>query len=187
MMPLMRRFLLPLLLLTAATAGAQERPAPADVSLFVFEGDLPSAGVGVEVDGQPQARTNGNGAAWLLVPAGERTLTLFRPDGRKTDIHLDIAPGENMRVIATLPQGATGGEPFVDIQSSKGSDALRTMQADAMEGPTGTLRGRVVSAEDGGPVAGARVFVSGTPVDVKTDDQGRFSAELPEGTYAVSV
>jgi len=186
-MPLIRRLLLALLLLPTLAAAAQDGGGPADLSLFVFSGDLPAADVGVEVDGQPRARTNDNGAAWLLVPAGQRTITLYRGDGRRTDVQLDIAEGENVRVIATLPKAPSGGQAVVDVQSSKGTDAIETMAAGGMKGPKGTLSGQVVSAKDGGPVAGARVFVSGTPVDVKTDRKGRFEARLPAGTYAVSV
>ncbi|PKM09551.1 MAG: TonB-dependent receptor, partial [Gammaproteobacteria bacterium HGW-Gammaproteobacteria-7] len=61
------------------------------------------------------------------------------------------------------------------------------MQTDAEAGPPGELSGRVVSAEDGAPVAGARVFVSGTPLDVVTDADGRYRVAIQPGSYAISV
>ena len=52
---------------------------------------------------------------------------------------------------------------------------------------SGLLAGQVVSSEDGSPVVDARVFVSGTPLELRTDEEGRFEAKVPVGRYSVSV
>ncbi|MFA9460019.1 TonB-dependent receptor [Thiohalorhabdus methylotrophus] len=166
---------------------AQEEPAPADLSMFVFDDELPLSDVTIKVDGRPQAVTNDNGAAWLLIGSGKRKLTLEKPGRASTEIRLKVGRGENLRVITTLKP--EGGKPEVDIQSSGPRESFLAVGGEQGKdgGPTGTLQGRVVSAEDGGPVSGARVFISGTPVDMQTDKEGRFRTKLPEGTYSLSV
>jgi outer membrane receptor protein involved in Fe transport len=185
----MKRLGLSLILcaLSSSPAAAQDAPGPADLSLFVFEDQKPQGEVTVRVDGREQAVTNRNGAAWLLVPSGAHELTLTRPGEDPVTIPLDVEKGQNVRVIATLPEA--GAAPKVDIQASGAREKFLTMAGGQGEqsGDPGTLQGRVLSAETGEPVAGARVFVSGTPVDAQTDEEGRFQAQLPAGTYSLSV
>jgi hypothetical protein len=66
----------------------------------------------------------------------------------------------------------------------------------AITGPAGepvaveagaTLAGTVFDSTRAAPLAGARVFVSGTPYEAVTDSAGRFAFhDLPEGRYTVS-
>ncbi|MDZ7789887.1 MAG: TonB-dependent receptor [Xanthomonadales bacterium] len=99
-----------------------------------------------------------------------------------------VHAGEVAQYIITL----TGEDrrAMVSIESSHADGREPLPQASqevaAAEG-RGALVGRVVSTEDGAPVAGARIFVSGTPVEARTDEEGRFNVEVPVGEYAVSV
>jgi outer membrane receptor protein involved in Fe transport len=52
---------------------------------------------------------------------------------------------------------------------------------------TGKLSGTVVSFEDQTPIEGARVFVRGLTEEATTDKNGRFSMQVPAGTWDVSV
>lgn len=55
-------------------------------------------------------------------------------------------------------------------------------------GPTGRIAGRVVDAEAGRPIAGARVAVQGSAVAVSTDIDGRFrTPPVPVGRQTVRV
>lgn len=156
---------------------------PAVVNLVAFDRATPMPSAEVIVDGRVVARTNADGAALLRIEPGSRELVL-RVDGREVlRRSLELAAGENVELIATL---APGAEPEVLIESSRGAAAgVAAVAVDA--GPPGRLVGRVVGAEDGKPIANARVFVSGTPVDVRTDADGRFEATLPPGDYSISV
>jgi len=59
--------------------------------------------------------------------------------------------------------------------------------AEQAAGDPGTLAGQLTSADDGQPIAGARVFISGQSRDIRTDDNGRFEVEVPSGEYSISV
>jgi hypothetical protein len=58
----------------------------------------------------------------------------------------------------------------------------------AVASPQGvTVRGRVVADDTGAPIAGARVAISGLPVHVRTDADGRFEFPLPAAVAPVAV
>lgn len=160
---------------------------PAELNVVAFEGEAPLAAAIVEVDGDAVAATNADGTAQLRLLPGKRVIVLRR-DGTELLRHeIEVTEGENAELIATLRDGA---EPSVQLESSLGARESRTAAAPtaaADAGPPGTLRGRIVSSENGAPVANARVFVSGTPLDLRTDAEGRFEASLPPGSYAISV
>lgn len=156
---------------------------PAALNLVAFDRATPLASAEVVIDGRVAGRTNADGAVLLRIEPGSRELVL-RVDGRDVLRQgLELAEGESAELIATI---APGAEPQVLFESSRGTAAgVAAAAVDA--GPPGRLAGRILSAEDGKPVANARVFVSGTPVDVRTDADGRFEATLPPGDYSISV
>src|SRR5688500_6478835 len=49
--------------------------------------------------------------------------------------------------------------------------------------PLGTVTGRVTGADDGEPIAGATVAVSGTPYGALTRGDGTYRLQLRPGTY----
>lgn len=158
---------------------------PAEVSIYLFDDVTPLADVEVLVDGELRGRTSAAGAVLLSLPAGARTLVLRRAGEELLSLPLELQEEENAQLIATLQPGAA---PRVLIESShrQGSTAIGTQQVEAA-GPPGTLAGRIVSTENAAPIAGARVYVSGTPLDIVTDAEGSFSAELPSGDYSISI
>ena len=177
----------------AQDGSAQESPRgsitePAQLEVVVFEGGRPVDDLIVRFDDATGRTENG---IWrqTLAPAADR-LTVFDNAQALTALPMTLRPGEIVQVIVTL----TGPErrARVGIESSYGESqadmgvAGATAETDAEEG-SGVLTGRVVSTEDGAPIAEARVFISGTPVELRTDEDGRFEAEVPVGEYAVSV
>src|SRR6056297_3253881 len=177
----------------AQDGSAQESPRgsitePAQLEVVVFEGGRPVDDLIVRFDDATGRTENG---IWrqTLAPAADR-LTVFDNAQALTALPMTLRPGEIVQVIITL----TGPErrARVSIESSYGESqadmgvAGATAETDAEEG-SGVLTGRVVSTEDGAPIAEARVFISGTPVELRTDEDGRFEAEVPVGEYAVSV
>ncbi len=176
--------------LTFAVLAASIRLAlaadSAALSVVVFDQGRPVPRTEVWIDGNVQGRTNHDGSVVLSVPAGSRELIL-RSDGRDVlRLELDFAEGERAELIASLQ----GGSPaHVQYESSEAGQPVPT-EAEATQhpaGPPGTVSGLVVSSEGGVPVANARVFISGTALDIRTDTDGRFSAELAPGSYSLSV
>ncbi|MFO0028257.1 MAG: TonB-dependent receptor domain-containing protein [Pseudomonadota bacterium] len=160
--------------------------SPAELNVVAFDGETPLAAAIVEVDGDAIGATNADGTAQLQLQPGKRVIVLRRDGAELLRYEIEVAEGENAELIATLRDGA---EPSVQVESSLGARQTRAAAAPtaAADGPPGTLRGRIVSSENGAPIANARVFVSGTPLDLRTDADGRFEARLPPGTYAISV
>src|SRR5690349_17171381 len=52
---------------------------------------------------------------------------------------------------------------------------------------TGHIRGVIVDARSGRPIARVRVDVQNSPVTTQTNDQGRFEIDVPAGTLTLSV
>ncbi|MEM1080552.1 MAG: TonB-dependent receptor [Pseudomonadota bacterium] len=178
-------------LLVATASWAQipvepESSIPASVTLIVFEQGRPQADLTIRIDDQ-SGRTDADGTWMADVPAGPARLTLFDGAQPLTALALDFSAGEIAQIIVTL----TGQErrAQVSIESShsvEGALPIASGPAPEVEG-SGVLTGRVVSSEDGAPIAAARLFVSGTPVEARTDEDGVFVIELPAGEYSVSV
>ena len=176
--------------LTAALLTASIRIAlaadPATLSIVVFDDGLPVPDTQVLVDGAERGRTDAYGSMRLELPAGSRELVLRGDNRDLLRLDLQFAQGERAELIASLQ---ADGPARVQYESSQGGQAGAALAplAEAPVGPPGTVAGRVVSSEGGAGVGNARVFVSGTPLDVRTDAEGRFSIELPPGNYSISV
>lgn len=156
---------------------------PAELSLVLFERGAPVVDAEVLVDAAPRGRTSGDGALNLRIEPGTRTLVVMRAGVEVLRVELELAEDENAELIASLHADAP---PSVFIESTHAQGrSLADTTVDL--GPPGTLSGQVINSENGQPVANARVFVSGTPLDIVTDAQGRFSAPVAAGTYSISV
>ncbi|MFN2334443.1 MAG: TonB-dependent receptor domain-containing protein [Wenzhouxiangellaceae bacterium] len=175
-----------------AQPETQTQPEPAELTVIVFEQGRPVDDLILRF-GDAVGRTSDGGYWRARLKAGEGRLTVFDNAQPLTALPLELRPAEIVQIIITL----SGPErrARVSVESSLGGSAAgladqaaaaAALQADAETG-SGVLSGRVVSTEDGTPVGDARVFVSGTPIDIRTDSDGRFRAELPTGRYSVSV
>lgn len=178
----MKRRLLALAIsaLVATSASAAE---PAELSLYLFDEGRPVADAEVQIDAAPRGRTSSDGALNLRIEPGARRLRVLRGGTEVLSLELNLVEDEDAQIIATLYPDAA---PSVFIESTN-AGAAAAAEAKPELGPPGRLSGRVFNSEDGKPVAGARVYVSGTPIDLVSDAEGRFSAEVPPGTYAISV
>jgi hypothetical protein len=178
----MKRRLLALAIsaLVATSAGAAE---PAELSLYLFDEGRPVADAEVQIDAAPRGRTSSDGALNLRIEPGARSLRVLRAGAEVLSLELNLVEDEDAQIIATLYPDAA---PSVFIESTNAGAAAVT-EAKPELGPPGRLSGRVFNSEDGKPVAGARVYVSGTPIDLVSDAEGRFSAEIAPGIYAISV
>jgi outer membrane receptor protein involved in Fe transport len=173
----------------AAAQPAGESDSSANLSLLVFEQGRPVEGLTVRF-GDRVGRTDGNGAWRAELPAIQDRLTLVDVAQPLTALPLTLRPGEIIQIIVTLR--GEQRRAYVSIESSHSVEATG-LQPEAGREPTdpdrgqGILTGRVVSSEDGSPVADARIFVSGTPVEARTDEDGVYRVELSAGEYSISV
>lgn len=179
------RLLLPLAALTFGIRAAFAAD-PAALSVVLFEGNAPLADAEVQVDGSARGRTNADGSLHIVLPAGPHRLSIRRDSNEVAALDIVLVERDDAELIATLYPDAAPSLFFESTAQAGGASNGGT-QAPAAAGPPGILSGRIVSAEDGKPVAGARVFISGTPLDVISDAQGQFQAELAAGSYSLSV
>ncbi|QBQ53924.1 carboxypeptidase regulatory-like domain-containing protein [Nitrosococcus wardiae] len=75
----------------------------------------------------------------------------------------------------------------MEVESSAvGGEKVESKQ-EVVKGEPGLIRGRVLSAEDGNPLVGVKLYVSGLNLEMTSDQEGTYQAELPPGEYSVSA
>ncbi len=157
--------------------------------LLAFRDGVPAAGLTVQVDDLFSAETNGDGAVELSFREGMHTIRIVE-GAEKTiaEFTLPVIAERITQIIVTLY--SDGRDPELDLELPEMPDRpvpdAPTVPDDRVRGK-GRIAGVVLSAEKKEPIAGARIFVRGTTLDIATDRDGRFSAEVFEGTYSLSV
>ncbi len=184
MRTLPRKTLLAALLTAALSVHAAE---PALIDIYGFD-----AGAGPTGDFEVRVRTgestgaaqkaNRYGAIRIDLPAGQHTLEILRGGKVVSELPLTTTAGEIAELIVSFE---ADGSAKVGLESS--AQATRDLAKEVKIADPGTLKGRILNAETGKPIVGARVFIAGTPVDVTTDGEGAFTAQVPGGTYSMSV
>ena len=97
-------------------------------------------------------------------------------------------PSRNASRTAPAPQRTSTGSPAEPMQA--GTPVPKTPEPEAMSDASriATISGVVVDGATGQPLAGARVFVSGTDHRTATDANGRFVLTgVPEGSLSLRV
>lgn len=158
----------------------------ARMTLYVFNAGEPVEDIEILVDARLTATTNAYGVAELEIEPGIHYLELRLQDSVVLDQQILAVQDELAQWIIDV---TGGGSAIYDVESSTPALAgpAAAAEAAADEAPPGMIEGRLVSSDDGRPVADARIFVSGTTGDVRSDADGRFRIEAPSGTRSVSV
>jgi outer membrane receptor protein involved in Fe transport len=173
--------------LLLAAANAAPTTNPTRLSLIVFEAGNTVAGVEVVLDGEVVGTTDADGAFVGGIPSGRHELVLRREGTVLKRVDLLTDSGESIQMIADVPPGGGANSASLDIESSGGGQAVAQQQEGETEADPGALTGRIVSAESGEPIANAKVYFAGLQASITTNEQGRYEAEVPAGTYQVSV
>ena len=179
----MRRLLAGLLLYLAAlpTVLAQSY----DLTLYVFDVGTPVQNVEILMDDELIGLTNESGVARLAIEPGIHYLELRVQDAVVLDQQILAVEGELAQWIVDI---TGGGSAIYDVETSSPelAGAAAAVEEDSDLG-SGTIEGRLVSADGGDPVPNARIFISGVSADIRSDADGRFSAASPGGMRSVSV
>ena len=180
---IMRRLLAGLLLYLAAlpTVFAQSY----DLTLYVFDVGTPVRNVEILMDEELIGLTNESGVARLSIEPGIHYLELRVQDSVVLDQQILAVEGELAQWIVDI---TGGGSAIYDVETSSPelAGAAAAAEEDSDLG-SGIIEGRLVSADGGDPVPNARIFISGVSTDIRSDADGRFSAESPGGMRSVSV
>jgi TonB-dependent receptor len=159
------------------------------LSVLLFSEGKPLANNEIKIDGKKVYKTDKDGAIKIRLVAGRHQIEIFGKSATGENLGyfkkpVGIKEGRDTEIIVTLSK--TGADSIdIDVPVAVAASVVREAQKATGEG---TLTGRVLSSEGNVPIAGARVFVRGTAVDVRTDDNGRFAAKVPSGkTLSISV
>ncbi|MDZ4728765.1 MAG: TonB-dependent receptor [Xanthomonadales bacterium] len=169
-------------LILTSTAWAQQ----ASLTLYVFDTGTPISGIEVLIDGQLQTLTDARGFAQLNMPPGLHYLELRLQDSVVLEQQILAVQDELAQWIVDV---TGGGSAIYDVESSGGLAAEEMVAAEEVDSAVapGTLEGRLLSSDDAKPVIGARIYVSGVAQEIRSDDQGRYTVEVPSGSRSVSV
>ncbi len=137
-------------------------------------------------DEQSEMRTNANGALAGKLPPGKYHLTLTAND-QTFAFDLPLRSAENVQVLVTFY--ADDRKPLLNIESSvvgtmAGADEVSDKPR---EQGNGRITAQILSAETGRPVKDVQVFISGLTDRLRTDEDGQVTANIPVGSYSVSL
>lgn len=162
-----------LILAQALRAALAQEPAEGSVEGWVFAAGTgqPVAGLQVQI-GPHSVLTDGSGHFRAPAPAGEVRLV-----AGDFALQVPVGPGQVSEVLLTQE---AGGVVYAQVEAPT---------AAPVEAPGATLplRGRVLDADTGAPVAQAQVFVRGRSAEARTDAEGWFTLELPPGEVELAV
>ncbi len=159
----------------------------ANLTLYVFFAGAPVQGVEVLLDDQLATTTDVRGVAILAPAAGLHYLELRQEDHVVLQQQIISHEDEISQWIVDI---TGGGSAIFDVESSApetqpGAEAESAGSSESQA--PGTISGHLVSADDGKPVVAARIYISGITAEIRSGSDGAFSAEVPPGTYTVSV
>ena len=164
------------------------------LSLYVLEEGLPVSGAELVVNDKVWAKTNELGSIRARLPLGMTKVAIRLDQQVLIEREFDVRDQESLQMILWGATKGQGFQPILESSHKLPEDKKKEDEDEKLESqgrdesaPKGTLSGTVTSLESSFPVPGAKVFFSGISNFVKTDGDGFFSAELPQGDYAVSV
>lgn len=172
----------------------------ARLHLYIFQKGLPLAGVKL-LEIHPKTRTatdvlvsksNTDGAIHMRLLPGEHQLDLQFGDRRLAQLNLSLSIDESIEIIVNIP--ADGSPARVTVETSHKDK--NTAIVDNTASPTNDtpkslgnarIESRITSLQGGNPVPGAQVYISGISQEIRSDEEGRFSLQVPAGIYSLSV
>lgn len=161
------------------------------LTLYVFNQGAPVENTEVLFDNQLISLTDQRGLATLELTPGIHYLELRVEDFVVLDQQILATQDEVSQWIVDI---SAGGSAIFDVESSNpGGPAAAASDQTAGAATTdadlepGIIVGRLVNADDGTAVAGARLFISGIAGDTRSANDGSFRVEVPPGEYSVSV
>ena len=160
------------------------------LSVFLLSDGTPLSSNEVRIDGVNRYFTDSDGLVQQELKVGKHLVEIFAKtlSGKNLGYvkkRVVVKEKRDTQIISSfLP---TKRSANVDVDTPIGKNVEVQTKVEVSKGK-GVLRGVVLSSQGKKPIGGARVFVRGTSVDVRTDSNGRFSAEVPSGiSLAISV
>jgi len=179
-MKLVLKLCLAVLLLHNVVFGATAKHGT--LSVIVFYDGKALFNNEVEIDGKRLLRTDRDGFVRTRLSTGTHQVQIIGTSKNGTHVgyikkSVKIKDRKDTQIIATFSKDLNNS---VSVDTPvKSVENNQTKETNSMG--TGTLNGTVLSSQNNRPIAGARVFVKGTSIDMRTDRNGHFSTKIPAG------
>jgi len=148
-------------------------------SIFSFFNGVALEKNEVLIDGKYSYFTDEDGSIEVILEIGKHQIEIFAKDGHGANLgytkkSIEIKEGRDTQVIATFNDEGT--TPHVEIDTPIGQSGPLAVETSAN---MGTIHGIVLTSDKNLPIPNARVFVKGTSIDAKTDENGNFYVNVP--------
>ena len=158
-----------------------------EFSLFIFEEGKPVQDAQVTLGDNIFQLTDHNGGVHIYVPSGIYYVEVEYQHQVISGFELLSIAGEVTQAIVSVPVRGKPADVEIETSNADEPEQLGSANASSENIGRGELAGRIISLENQMPLPGAQVYISGTQLDISTDDNGIFSADLPVGNYSLSV
>lgn len=144
---------------------------------MVFKDGVPFPGVQITIDGQLIRKSDDSGLIVEVLKEGRHFFELKKGDDVQSVSFL-VSKGETTQVLINTFSEQESED--VDI-----SEPNLPLKIDP-NAPKGVLSGTVVD-DSGKPLSEARIFITGVDNTLETSDDGRFTVEVPQGRYSLTI
>ena len=174
-----------LLLSTLPALYVKAQSNVGEVQIYIFsETGMPLEGVTTRVNGDIHT-SDESGLLTFVHPPGTFDFILTYQGAVVAKVTLPVRQGQATEVIVTASKQAAEGAAEVETAEEIESSEERKKIDESL--PTGTLTGKITHIESGEPIAGATIIFRGIDFETTTDENGEFTAQIPEGNYSISV
>jgi outer membrane receptor protein involved in Fe transport len=174
----MKKFSQSLLSVAVLTCLASAAAAKDELVVHVFRDGTIANDLAASLDGGTPVPASASGAFVFDLGAGPHSIQVLAGGQPVHAFRFDAAAGQNVDINVTL---GNDSQPQVEIESY----AKNQVAVERSGAPTGSLTGVVTLG--GAPLKGATVTARDTRAFVTTDAEGRYTLELPRGSYEVVV
>ena len=157
------------------------------ITIFTFYNGKALVDNEVVIDSQDSYRTDEDGSVVIFAEVGIHLIELYGKYGAKRNLGyakkpVTVKEDQDTQIITTF-----NDDLIPDIEVDTPIESSNT-KVDIDSLSTGRLNGEVISSETKKGIANARVFVRGTTIDARTDENGKFSVAIPADTkLSISV
>jgi len=164
-------------MLTPSVLSADE--GMGSLSVFAFSEGRPLADIEIVIDGQSAYRTDSDGSRKIILPVGHHQVQVVGKTKEGQNLGYIKASVEIKNGRDTLFAARFVSEADERITIDTPLDGRERVKETAFEKGKAYLHGTILSSEGSRPIRNARVFVKGTPVDARTNEDGYFMVEVP--------
>ncbi|MDZ7831678.1 MAG: carboxypeptidase-like regulatory domain-containing protein [Desulfobacterales bacterium] len=165
------------LMLTPSVLSASE--GTGSLSVFAFSEGRPLANIEIVIDGKSAYRTDSDGSRKIILTVGRHQVQVV---GKSED-------GQNLGYVKSPVEIKNGRDTLFAARFVSDDDDLimidtplegrETVKKKTFKKGKAYLHGTILSSETNRPIRNARVFVKGTSVDARTNEDGYFMVEVP--------